>query len=532
MGGERGVYGEERDKFFGGNGEIAIFAGKTEMKMDERNGNKGRETTGAKDAATSSAKDTRTSSPFSSALAFLCEGCPIDGLGEGDSKVSARTEAVMAERICERMSQGWFRRNGDIMYAFDGRRYVVMSDNDMESLMCELLKVKGVGEVYLTGSITKLTRRAMREWGIPPFRPSRGVVSFRNCVLELDTGMVAPHSQEWETRIYLDFDYYPYAKCPRWTAFLDEVLGDVQTISVLQEFLGLIFVDRKVLSVEKMLFLFGYGSNGKSVVHDTVKYILGDNCSEFTMEQLCGRQNSDYYAAQANGKLLNFASDLGDSDFSGGRFKAIVSAEPIVVRPIGKAPYQADEMPLLAANVNKMPVTTDSSNGHWRRPIIIEFTRTIEESQQDRRLKFKLQDEASGIFNWILVGRERILRNEGRFTESTVIRETVQRLREESSSVLSFLAERRYVCKSDSEADAKYMHVVELMEEYNEYCRDYGNSPKGRTGFITDLRQLGFSYLPKLRKNGKVTTGFKVYELHDEGEVFDGSGAADDDFPF
>ena len=51
-----------------------------------------------------------------------------------------------------------------------------------------------------------------------------------------------------------------------WRMFLDEVLPDKNMQKVLQEFLGSIFVDRRVAKMETMLVLRGSGSNGKSVV--------------------------------------------------------------------------------------------------------------------------------------------------------------------------------------------------------------------------------------------------------------------------
>ena len=82
------------------------------------------------------------------------------------------------------------------------------------------------------------------------------------------------------------------------------------------------------------------------------------------LAQLCsGQSDAGYYLADANGKLLNYASDMGKKDFSGGRFKAIAAREPIQVRPIGQSPFEARDMPLMISNINEIPETTDATEG-------------------------------------------------------------------------------------------------------------------------------------------------------------------------
>ena len=64
--------------------------------------------------------------------------------------------------------------------------------------------------------------------------------------------------------------------------------------------------------------------------------------------------------------------------------------------------------------------------------------------EQDKELKYKLRAESSGVFNWILEGRTRILEQRGHFTKSVKMEKMVKTIRIESNSVLSFLKEKGY----------------------------------------------------------------------------------------
>ena len=114
---------------------------------------------------------------------------------------------------------------------------------------------------------------------------------------------------------------------------------------------------------------------------------------------------------------------MGKKEFSSGRYKAISAREPVVVRPIGRSPYEAQDMPLLISNINEIPETTDSTEGYWRRFLIVHFPVTFSPDEQNRSLKFELASEYSGIFNWIIQGRDRLIQNKGHFSESKVMNE-------------------------------------------------------------------------------------------------------------
>lgn len=451
------------------------------------------------------------------------EGCR--GVGSGDEKRKTLTEAKLTLDVVKSMSSGAFRRGDGGLWIYTGKKYEFLEERDIESVVSEILKSLEVGQVYQVNSVSVIKKMAVIDMGFKDFSPKLRYLGMNNGVLDLDEGILKEFSSELESRVSLAVDYDANAKCPLWEKFLVEVIGEKESIMVLQEFLGLVFVDKRMFHVETMLYLFGYGANGKGVVYDLIHYILGANCSSYSLQQLCTHQNSDYYTAEANGKLLNFCSDMGDQDFSGGRYKQLVSREPISVRPIGRAPFEARDMPLLAANINKLPVTSDSSDGHWRRSKIIVFSKTFSEKEQDKTLKEKIKRETSGIFNWIMRGRERLIQNKGQFTDSGVIRETVENARIDSNSTLAWMQDRGYYSFSKLPEGAAYDVVMDFTsnfyQDYTEFCKDVGSMSKKQSNFLQDLNQAGIRSLKSMRRGDKVTSGREFYVLQKKEKEID-----------
>ena len=96
--------------------------------------------------------------------------------------------------------------------------------------------------------------------------------------------------------------------------YLDRVLLDEDAQKVLAEYIGWIFTP---LKLEKCLFLYGSGKNGKSVFVDIVEALLGkENISHESLSDMCG-ENGDRSRANLSGKLLNTYSDVAPNAFSG-----------------------------------------------------------------------------------------------------------------------------------------------------------------------------------------------------------------------
>lgn len=286
------------------------------------------------------------------------------------------------------------------------------------------------------------------------------LLNCKNGTLEItEKGTVLrKHKPEDFLTYVLSFEYNEAKKAPIFEKFLNEVLEDEKQ-KVLAEYFAYIFISTKVLKLEKVLMLYGGGSNGKSVIYEIMSVLLGsENVTNYSLENLT--DHTGYYRAMISGKLLNYASEISNR-IDPTIFKQIASGETITGRlPYGK-PINVDDYAKLIFNTNDLPRTTETTHAFFRRFLIIHFDKTIPEEQQDKELANKIiETELSGVLNWILQGLQRLLNQKG-FTYSKAIEKALNAYKVNADEVRQFLNDNNYQ-SSESE-------VVLLQDLYNDF---------------------------------------------------------------
>ncbi len=292
----------------------------------------------------------------------------------------------------------------------------------------------------------------------------------------------------------LPFAYDESAESPLFSKFLNEVLPEKELQLILSEYLGSIFISNEVLKLEKALFLYGSGSNGKSVVFDIINALLGDeNFSSYSLDSLTKDKDS---RAMIDDKLLNYCSETSTT-IQSETFKKLVSREPIDARKLYKNSFIMKDYARLMFNANELPTDIEHNHSFFRRFLIIPFRITIKEEDQDRNLSTKIiAFDLPGVFMWILDGMKRLLQNK-RMTSSSIVEDEVDRFKQESDSVLSFLDDSNY-CTSFTEE----VLVKDLYQAYKTYCLENSNRPCSNRTFRKRLENGG--YEAKRRNSGWV----------------------------
>ena len=274
----------------------------------------------------------------------------------------------------------------------------------------------------------------------------------------------------------LNFPYSSKLQAKTWKKFLNEVLPDKEKQIVLAEYLAYIFIKPSVLKLEKILILYGSGANGKSVVFEVVSALLGhENISNYSLQKLTSENG--YHRAKIGGKLLNYASELNgrlETDV----FKQLASGEPIEARlPYGE-PFILREYSKFIFNCNTLPRDVEHTDAFFRRFMIIHFDITIPEEKQNKSLsKEIINNELSGVFNWVLEGLERLLKNK-KFSNCMAVDKAKQLYENESDSVKSFLDEYRY-----TPSVKKYTQLKIMYNQYRTYCIEDGFKFVNKTNF-------------------------------------------------
>jgi putative DNA primase/helicase len=301
----------------------------------------------------------------------------------------------------------------------------------------------------------------------------------------------------------MGFEYDPTASAPIFKSYLNEVLPDPESQQVLAEFMGYIFT--RNLKLEKVLFLYGSGRNGKSVMFDVISSMLGENnISYYGLASLT--DDSGYYRAKLVNKLINWASDVGDK-LQSNTFKQLASGEPIECRLPYKEPFQLSNVAKFAFNTNTLPADVEHTNAFFERFLIIPFNVYIKPENRDPKLADKIKsNELPGVFNWVLDGLNRLL-DQGNFSHCQASDDTLNEFRKEADSVAMFADEMGYQADPDQWTKAKPVY-----SDYREYCYAEGLKPLARKNFHKRLEALGFFtatmnvgkviYMKKYQTNG------------------------------
>ena len=325
----------------------------------------------------------------------------------------------------------------------------------------------------------------------------------KNVLINLENGTFEITPTKRELRAFnrndflthqLPFEYEPEAKAPLFQKYLDEVLPDADKQRIFAEYCGYIFIKPSVLKLEKMLILYGTGANGKSVFFEIINALLGtQNTSNYSLQSLTNENG--YFRAKIANKLVNYGSEINgklETDI----FKQMASGEPLEARlPYGE-PFILNEYAKLIFNCNDLPKDVEHTNAFFRRFLIIGFDVTIPEDEQDKQLANKIIDnELSGVFNWVLSGLERVLRQK-KFSKCEAVDNARSDYEKQSDSVKMFVDETGY------EVSEHYTIVKYLYTEYRVFCIEDGFKPVNKSNFMKRLRH--FKILVERKSIGNV----------------------------
>lgn len=315
-----------------------------------------------------------------------------------------------------------------VLHFFSGCCYVPVRKEVVLSVLGNLLVERGASPT----DVRKMDDMPLSVVVDRSFGRSPDLISFGNGVLDLRSGSFrSGFSPETIVTEHLPYDYDPSAGHPLWDAFLSEVLPDESARLVLQEFFGMCYIDRRAMSVEKFAILIGEGANGKSVIRDVVARAIGpDNVKAYDAQQLTRTDLIPFLV----GKRINFASDMKSSASFDSALKALSSGQEVEGRKIYSDPVKV-LCPPICFSMNELPRFNDESPAFFRRVLLFRFGVVIPEERRDPSLAEKIwRSELPGVFNWIMEGRDRLLRQRGRFTKSVGMDGELEAVRRDSSA--------------------------------------------------------------------------------------------------
>ena len=315
--------------------------------------------------------------------------------------------------------------------------------------------------------------------------PDLNLLCMLNGTLDLLTGELIEHNPDHNLKCQINCNWDPDKDCYRWDQFLDEIMDGgpdcKEKLQLLQEWFGYCLIPDN--SQHKFLWLVGAGGNGKSVLLDVLRHLVGpSNVSDAHIERLGDKG----VRAELENKLVNISAEMGaEATIADGYLKSIVAGDFIEAERKFKDSFSFRPTVRLVGSTNHLPRLQDLSDGFFRRAMILQFNRQFLDGERDPKLTEKLVAELPGILAWAVEGLKN-LRERGYFVIPSSSIEALNQYRQDSDP------ERMYFDEGlveDPTGDG--MTPNSLYGDYVEWCRRSGHRAKSKINFGKRLSEFG-----------------------------------------
>lgn len=285
------------------------------------------------------------------------------------------------------------------------------------------------------------------------------------------------HDREQLITKIMPTEYRPEDECPGFMAFLERVQPNAEMRAFLQRWFGLSMT--ALTGEQKLVFFYGAGANGKSVLVDLMARIFGDYSAVAKIESLIGQNRRSGGDATPDlvplmGARMVRASEPDEGErLQEGKIKEMTGGEPILVRALQEDFVEVLPVFKLTMQGNHKPQVRGTDDGIWRRLLLVPFDVQIPPDERDPQLVEKLFAERAGILNWCVQGLLQYL--EGGLAEPEEIIAATQAFREESDPIGAFLTE----CTVVTAEATDFVKAGELKDAVQFWQRERGEGAWG-----------------------------------------------------
>lgn len=311
-------------------------------------------------------------------------------------------------------------------------------------------------------------------------------------------------------------DYIPAASCVEYDKFIARIQPLEAMRLFLHQWLGLSLTGD--VSEQKLAFLYGKGSNGKSVLVDAVSYVAGDYGETVPIETFLDHGKSRN-AGQATPdlailpgvRMLRTSEPEKNSRLAEAMVKLVTGGEPIQARHLNRDFFKFYPQFKLTISGNYRPTISGADEGIWRRLRLVPFDVFIPKEERDIHLAEKLRGEASGILNRLLDGL-RLWCDKG-LIEPEIVTAATADYRSASDPLGRFLSS----CTAESPGDRVQSSV--LYQLFEAWCKSSGETAWKQKGFSLAMEERGYK-----RKHSDVTWFVDIKAIRSVNDFVDHEG--------
>ena len=277
------------------------------------------------------------------------------------------------------------------------------------------------------------------------------------------------------------------ADCTRWLSFLAEATGeDTDLIGFLQRWCGYCLTGD--IGEHALVFCYGPGGNGKSVLLNTVSAILGDYAKTAAMETFVASTYASHptdLAMLCGARLVTAAETEEGRLWAETRIKQITGGDPITARFMRCDFFTYRPTFKLMIIGNYEPALSRVDDAARRRFNVVPFIR--KPAVVDKHLLEKLRPEWPGILRWMIDGCLAWQR-EGLAPPETVLAATASYF--DNQDLFNQWLEEK--CDSEPGNESKTATSAELFTSWSKYAKAAGDFAGSRKSFARLLDRRGF----------------------------------------
>jgi len=416
--------------------------------------------------------------PDDAAIAVEAEPAQPDGLT--DDALALRFAEAHADdmRYCAAWGK-WLRWDGtrwrqdETLEVFEAARAVVRAaatEHDAKPrLRTRLQSARTIAAVVNLARSDRRLATASDDWDRDPW-----LLATPTGTVDLRTGRLRPNDRAdliTKTTAVGPDD----TDCPRWLKFLDRIFaGDAELIGFIQRLFGYALTGSTREHV--FAFFYGTGANGKGVLLNTWRAILGDYACVASTETFVAHHTDRHPTdlAMLRGARTVVAQETeSNATWAEARIKSLTGGDPITARFMRQDffTYVPTFKLFIAGNVKPNLRTVDEAMR--RRLLLVPCTVTIPPAERDPHLTEKLRPEWPAILAWAVRGALEWQRS-GLAPPATV-REATAGYFGEEDAVGRFLAERTV---KDPAGTAEFQALFAAWKEWATAANEYVGSAK------------------------------------------------------
>jgi putative DNA primase/helicase len=304
-----------------------------------------------------------------------------------------------------------------------------------------------------------------------------------NGVVDLRTGELMNHSRQFFITKLAPFAYNPAVRFEKWEEFLRRVIPSGETREFLQMATG--YSATGDVSERCMFILYGTGANGKSTFVETVKAALGDYAHRTPTETLMQKNSGGGPTpdvANLKGKRFVSASESEDGQrLAESLIKDLTGGDTINARHLHKEPMEFLPSHKIWLSTNHRPNIRGMDRGIWDRIRLIPFTVSIPEGEQNKQLPKDLENELSGVLNWIVRGA--LMWGIDGLDTPREVRDATAGYKDDMDRMQQFVSDECIVGTQYT------VTIAELYKEYRQWCEEGGERAEKQRTFGQRLKE-------------------------------------------